>query len=179
MTEEVKGEEIVEEKHQEGEHNYGELIAESKAYRKRAQEAEERLAAIERERKEAEEAKLREQGEYKELLAQREAELEAFKNKASDWDNYQQAKKEEILKGMTEAQAEIYKGLDLTTLENIARDLKINAGGGKAPSDRPGQNQSGKKFNGHESLSAWAAHAAKMGGKELEIYRTRNGDYPR
>ena len=142
-------------------------------------ELESRLKAIEEAQKAAEEAKLAEQGEYKTLLEQKNAELEAASAKASEWDSYQTAKKDKILESMSEAQAEKYRGLDLKTLEGIAEDLKLNDVGGKAPGDRPGNMQNGKKFDGHDSLPAWAAHASKVGGKELERYRNRNGDYPR
>ncbi len=181
VVEPSAGSEVVEnpESPSEGQPNVGELIAESKKYRGRAQTAEAELAEIKEAQKKAEEAKLAEQGEYKTLLEQKEAELESATNKASEWDNYQTSKKEKILEGMTEAQAEKYKGLDLKTLESIAEDLKLNSGAGKAPSDRPGNSQSGQKFNGHETLPAWAAHAVKAGGDELDKYRNRNGDYPR
>jgi len=151
--------------------NVGELIAESKKYRGRAQAAEEKLAQIEKERKEADEAKLAEQGEYKTLLEQKEAELESANSKASEWENYQNAKKEKILEGMSAGQAEKYKDLDLKTLESIAEDLKINAGAGKAPADRAGQSQKGARFDGHADLKTWAM-------KDPKGFKNRNGDYP-
>jgi len=104
------------------------------------------------------------------LLDTRESELETAKTKASEWDDYQTAKKDEILKGMTEAQAEQYKSLDLTTLEVLSKDLKINAGG-DAPTGRPGADQKGLKYNGYESLPAWAK-------ADAATFRKRKGDYP-
>ena len=148
-----------------------ELIQESAKYHKRAQAAELALKAREDADKEAETARLAEQGEYKTLLEQSKAELETATKKASDWDNYQTAKKEEILKGMSEEQAEKYKGLDLTTLESLSNDLKLNAGGGNMPADRPGTSNKGVKFNGYDSLSDWAA-------KEPDSFKKRNGNYP-
>ena len=173
MTEEIEGKEVVEDQQDSSveQPDHGAIIAESKKYRARAQAAELALKAREDADKEAETARLAEQGEYKTLLEQRDAELETATKKASDWDNYQTAKKDEILKGMSEEQAEKYKGLDLTTLESIANDLKLNAGGGNMPADRPGTSQKGVKFNGYDSLSDWAAN-------DKDSFKKRKGNYP-
>jgi len=149
----------------------GSIIAESKKYRQRAQAAEERLAAIEKAQREAEEAKLAEQGEFKELLAKREAELEALSAKASEWDNYQATRKDAILSGWTDDQKETFGDLSLDKLEALDKQFKTERGGGKAPQDRPGESKAGQKFNGYSSLREWAI-------KDKESFRQRNGDYP-
>ena len=157
--------------------DHGKIIAESKAYRHRAQDAEAKIAKYEADAKAAKEAKLAEEGKLQELIDLQKGELETANAKASEWDDYQSARKDSILKTLTEEQAAKYKGLDLSTLESIANDLKP-AGGGNSPSDRPGQRQGAKIFDGHENLRSWAAFAAQ-GTKEDKLrFKNRKGDYP-
>ena len=69
------------------------LIAE----RKKRQEIETRLAEIEAKNQETLKKELEEQGKFKELLSEREKELEAAKTKASAWDEYQTSRREALL----------------------------------------------------------------------------------
>ena len=172
MTEEIKDPEVVEEPSSSNEHpEHGKLIAESKAYRKRAQAAEEKLAEMEKARKEAEEAKLAEQGEYKTLLEQQKAESEVLSAKAAEWDNYQATRRDQILEGWSTEDVESFGDLPLTKLEAMNRKFKQGQTGGQSPANIPGQAKRGVKFNGYSSLQEWAA-------KDKESFRKRDGDYP-
>jgi hypothetical protein len=171
MSEELNQEVVEEQKPSEGNPDIGPLIAESKKYRSRAQAAEEELARIKAAQKEAEEAKLAEQGEYKTLLEQKEEELKALSAKATEWDNFQATRREQILEGWSDDQKENFGDLPLTKLEALNKQFKLEQGGGKAPQDRPGTSKTGQKYNGHSSLKEWAI-------KDKESFRKRNGDYP-
>ena len=60
----------------------GALIAESKKYRKRSQDAEARLAKLESQLAEAEKAKLKEKEDFKALYEENEAKIESLSNNA-------------------------------------------------------------------------------------------------
>jgi len=129
------------------------------------------LQEIEDARKKAEADKLEEEGKYKELLEKERAEKEALSAKATEWDNFQATRKDEILAGWSDDQKENFGDLPLTKLEALNKQFKLEQGGGKAPQDRPGTSKTGQKYNGHSSLKEWAV-------KDKESFRKRNGDYP-
>ena len=136
--------------------NHGELIAESKRYRARAQEAEAKLAELQKAQKAAEDAKLAEQGEYKELLAKREDELAAASAKAAEWDAYQETRKNSILEGWTDEQKANFGDLPLSKIEALNKTFKQDAGKGKAPDDRPGSTKPPLENGGYASAMEFA-----------------------
>ena len=103
----------------------GALIAESKKYRKRSQDAEARLAKLESQLAKAEEAKLKEKEEYKSLYEQNEAKIESLTKKADKWAKYQEAKTAALLEGVPEDEREALSKLDFETLEYVTN--KINS----------------------------------------------------
>ena len=86
----------------------GALVAESKKYRKRSQEAETRLAKLESQLANAEKAKLKEKEDFKTLYEENEAKIESLTNNA----------------GVPEDERESLSKLDFETLEYITN--KIN-----------------------------------------------------
>ena len=109
----------------------GALIAESKKYRKRSQDAEARLAKLESQLAKAEEAKLKEKEEYKTLYEQNEAKIESLTKKADKWAKYQEAKTAALLEGVPEDEREALSKLDFETLEYVTN--KINNAKSNAP----------------------------------------------
>ena len=71
----------------------GALIAESKKYRKRSQDAEARLAKLESQLAKAEEAKLKEKEDFKALYEENEAKIVSLSNNADKWSKYEEAKR--------------------------------------------------------------------------------------
>ena len=109
----------------------GALIAASKKYRKRSQDAEARLAKLESQLAKAEEAKLKEKEEYKTLYEQNEAKIESLTKKADKWAKYQEAKTAALLEGVPEDEREALSKLDFETLEYVTN--KINNAKSNAP----------------------------------------------
>ena len=109
----------------------GALIAESKKYRKRSQDAEARLAKLESQLAKAEEDKLKEKEEYKTLYEQNEAKIESLTEKADKWAKYQEAKTAALLEGVPEDEREALSKLDFETLEYVTN--KINSAKANAP----------------------------------------------
>ena len=109
----------------------GALIAESKKYRKRSQDAEARLAKLESQLAKAEKAKLKEKEDFKTLYEQNEAKIESLTESADKWAKYQEAKTTALLEGVPEDEREALSKLDFETLEYVTS--KINNAKANAP----------------------------------------------
>ena len=109
----------------------GALIAESKKYRKRSQDAEARLAKLESQLAKAEKAKLKEKEDFKTLYEQNEAKIESLTASADKWAKYQEAKTAALLEGVPEDEREALSKLDFETLEYVTN--KINNAKSNAP----------------------------------------------
>ena len=105
-------------------------IAESKKYRKRAQDAETRLAKFEKKLAKAEEDKLKEKEDFKALYEQVSSKVEGLTANADKWGKYEEAKRTSLLENHPEDERESLSKLDLETLEyvtNKINNIKPNA----------------------------------------------------
>ena len=105
-------------------------IAESKKYRKRAQDAESRLAELEKSFAKAEESKLKEKEEFKTLYEQASSKVESLTTNAEKWAKYEEAKRASLLENHPEDERESLSKLDLETLEYVTNKInttKVNA----------------------------------------------------
>ncbi len=100
------------------------LVAESKKYRKRSQDAEARLAELEKKLASAEEAKLKEKEDFKALYEKVSSENEALDATAQKWNKYEENRRNTLLESAPEEERERLAGLDLDTLEYVTS--KIN-----------------------------------------------------
>ena len=106
-------------------------IAESKKYRKRAQDAETRLAKLEKSLAKAEESKLKEKEEFKTLYEQASSKVESLTANAEKWTKYEETRRTSLLESHPEEDRERLSGLDLDTLEYVTN--KINTTKANAP----------------------------------------------
>ena len=106
-------------------------IAESKKYRKRAQDAEARLAKYEKDKSKAEEERLKEKEEFKTLYEQASSKIENLTSNAEKWAKYEEAKMTSLLENHPEDEREALSKLDLETLEYVTN--KINNNKNNAP----------------------------------------------
>ena len=138
----------------------GALIAESKKYRKRSQDAEARLAKLESQLAKAEKAKLKEKEDFKTLYEQNEAKIESLTESADKWSKYQEAKTAALLEGVPEDEREALSKLDFETLEYVTS--KINNAKANAPEVVGGTSQPDKpvgdwtKMDERERRANWA-----------------------
>ena len=105
-------------------------IAESKKYRKRAQDAETRLAKLEKKLAKAEEVKLKEKEDFKALYEQVSSKVEGLTANAEKWGKYEEAKRTSLLESHPEEDRENLSNLDLETLEYVTskiNNVKANA----------------------------------------------------
>ena len=146
-----------------------ELIAESKKYRKRAQDAETRLAKLEKSLTKAEEEKLKEKEEFKTLYEQASSKVEGLTTNAEKWSKYEETKRASLLENHPEDERESLSKLDLETLEyvtNKINNVKPNAPevAGNPRQDYKQYNQDWTKMDERERRDKWAdivASAAK------------------
>ena len=106
------------------------LVAESKKYRKRSQDAETRLAELEKKLASAEEAKLKEKEDFKSLYEKVSSENEALDATAQKWNKYEENRRNTLLEAIPEDEREKIASLDLDTLEYVTDKInnqKINA----------------------------------------------------
>tara|TARA_R100000654_G_scaffold14520_1_gene31274 strand:+ start:620 stop:1150 length:531 start_codon:yes stop_codon:yes gene_type:complete len=99
------------------------LAYENKKYRKRAQEAEERLAELEKKLARAEEAKLKEKEDFKALYEKVSSENETLASTAQKWTKYEEGRRNTLLESAPEDERERLAGLDLDTLEYVTGKL--------------------------------------------------------
>tara|TARA_R110002020_G_scaffold174436_5_gene365933 strand:- start:685 stop:1215 length:531 start_codon:yes stop_codon:yes gene_type:complete len=109
----------------------GGLIAESKKYRKRSQEAEAQLAELKSQLAKAEEDKLKEKEDFKTLYEKVASENESLAANSEKWSKYEEAKRVSLIEQHPEDDREALMGLPLDTLEYVTS--KINSSKANAP----------------------------------------------
>ena len=109
----------------------GALIAESKKYRTRAQDAEARIAKMEKTLAKAEETKLKEKEDFKSLYEKVSSENESLSSVAEKWTKYEETRRASLLEKHPEEDRESLKGLPLDTLEFVTN--KISGAKDNAP----------------------------------------------
>ena len=142
-----------------------EYIAESKKYRKRAQDAENRLANLEKQLETQQNQKLKEKEEYKTLAEKYEAqvnELNPFKEK---YEGLVEQRRKKLLDKIPEDKRETFKNKDLDVLEFMTEQLKSK------PSEPSARNLVGTKnqeFGGYGSWQEFAIKDPKGASKAIE-----------
>ena len=107
------------------------LIAESKKYRKRSQEAEAQLAKLEAKLKKAEDTKLKEKEDFKTLYEKVASENESLTANSEKWSKYEEGKRASLIEQHPEEDRESLAKLPLDTLEYVTN--KINSSKANAP----------------------------------------------
>ena len=140
------------------------LIAESKKYRQRAQQAEAQVAEFQKKLEEQENAKLKKNEEWKTLAEQNEAKLNELLPYKEKYENLYSANKQRILSKFPEDQQEKFKDKDPEWLESLLEAQGKNSF--NEPSDRASIPQKGD-FGGYSSHAEWAS-------KDPEGYKKNN-----
>ena len=102
----------------------GALIAESKKYRSRAQDAEARIMEMEKKFKKAEESKMKEKEDFKTLYEKVSSENEANASKVEKWTKYEETRRASLLEQHPEEDRESLVNLPLDTLEFVTNKIK-------------------------------------------------------
>ena len=99
-------------------------IAESKKYRKRAQDAEARFVALEKKFAQQEESKLKEKEDFKTLYEKASSRIDSLTSNADKWNNYEKVRRTSLLDNHPEEDRDSLSKLDIETLEYVTN--KIN-----------------------------------------------------
>ena len=113
----VKVEETKQEAETSTQDNTGDLIAESKKYRQRAQTAEAELKELKEKQKLQEQQQLEEKEEFKTLYESVKTENEALKPKVEMFEMQEKQRREHLLSQLSEEEQEIYTDLPTNKLE--------------------------------------------------------------
>ena len=130
-----------------------EFIAESKKYRKRAQEAETKLADLQKQLQAQETAKLKEKEEYKTLAEKYEAQVNELSPYKEQYEGYVEQRKGKLLESIPEEKRQEFGKLPLNSLEFMVDQLKPKA---SEPSARNLVGTKNTEFGGYASYAEWA-----------------------
>lgn len=141
-----------------------EFIAESKKYRKRAQDAESKLANLTKTLESQENAKLKQKEEYKTLAEKYEAQVNELNPYKEKYEGLLEQRRSVLLEKLPEDKRETFKNKDLDVLEFMVSELK------PVVSEPAARNLVGTKnteFGGYSSFAEWAE-------KDPISYETQN-----
>jgi hypothetical protein len=128
-----------------------EYIAESKKYRKRAQDAESKLSELEKRLENQETLKLKEKEEFKTLYEKVSLENENLSKQATKWKTYEENRKTSLLEKLPEDKRETFKNKDLDTLELVVSTITKQSA--PEPKVRGTVKSPSKDVSGWESMS--------------------------
>ena len=130
-----------------------EYIAESKKYRKRAQDAETRLANLEKQLETQQNQKLKEKEEYKTLAEKYEAQVNELNPYKDKYEGLVEQRRNVLLERLPEDKRETFKNKDLDVLEFMVSELKTKT---QEPSARNLVGTKNTEFGGYGSFAEWA-----------------------
>ena len=147
------------------ESSYNQEIENSKKLRKRAQEAEKKIADYEAKAKIAKEKKLKEEGNFKELLAERDAHIAKTESQYNEASEIISSEKQRLLESFPEDDRGDFENLNLTQLRKIHNKLNV-----KRPDNRPSQKSAAhnplnnKKYSDMSDAERREYHKQMMSG---------------
>jgi seryl-tRNA synthetase len=130
-----------------------EYIAESKKYRKRAQDAENKLANLQKQLETQQNQKLKEKEEYKTLAEKYEAQVNELNPYKEKYEGLVEQRRNVLLERLPEDRRETFKNKDLDVLEFMVSELKTKA---QEPSARNLVGTKNTEFGGYSSFAEWA-----------------------
>ena len=141
------------------------LIAESKKYRQRAQQAETQLAEFQKKLEQQENTKLKEKEEWKTLAEQNEAKLNDALPYKDKYETLYSANKQKLLSRFPEDQQEKFKDKDPEWLESLLEaqgknDFTVTSERASVPKNQ--------EFGGFSNTSEWAKQDPDGFTKHLE-----------
>lgn len=142
-----------------------EYVAESKKYRKRAQEAEARLSKLEKQIATQEEEKLKQKEDFKTLYEKVSSDNEMLLKDADRWKNYETDKRTSLLERHPEDERENLSKLDLETLSYVTNKIQKPANSemvGRAKVSTPPTNKPWKEMNEQERRDYYAYKATQQ-----------------
>ena len=135
-----------------------EYIAESKKYRKRAQDAETKLANLQKQSETQQNQKLKEKEEYKTLAEKYEAQVNDLNPYKEKYEGIVEQRRNVLLERLPQDKRETFKNKDLDVLEFMVSELKTKV---SEPSARNLVGTKNTEFGGYGSYVEWASKDPK------------------
>ena len=139
---------------------FQEVNAQKKDFASQLEEANAKLANYEKEQEEKRQKRLEQEGEYKTLLTEKDAQIEKLTEVETQWNTYQQETRTSLMEKLSEADREFGEGMDLVKLQKFVESKVQNPNAGKTSSQLQGVIPSGD-FGGYQSYVEWATKDPK------------------
>lgn len=141
--------------------DYGQLVQESKKYRKRAQESEAKLAKMEKQREADRQKQMEEQNQWQQLAEERAMKLAEMEPIVDAYKRDEAEQRERILADFEESDREQFGGLDLPQLRALHSKLINNNASVPSTSGTPARavnpnNKDWTKMNKAERQQNWS-----------------------
>ena len=137
---------------------FQEVNTQKKDFASQLEEANAKLANYEKEQEEKRQKRLEQEGEYKTLLTEKDAQIEKLTDVENQWNTYQETTRANLMEKLPEDKREFGEGMDLTKLQKfVETEVQSPVNAGKTNSARQGVNPSGE-FGGY---SSWEEFATK------------------
>ena len=130
-----------------------EYIAESKKYRKRAQDAESQLGELQKQIEAQENKKLEEEKQFQELANKYKSERDEYSSYKDKYEGIVEQRRNVLLERLPEDKRETFKNKDLDVLEFMVSELKTKT---QEPSARNLVGTKNTEFGGYSSYVEWA-----------------------
>jgi seryl-tRNA synthetase len=141
-----------------------EYIAESKKYRRRAQDAESQLSKLQKQIEAQENKKLEDERQFQELANKYKSERDEFSPYKEKYESMVEQRKNSLLSRLPEDQHDKFKNKDIDVLEFMVDQLKTKA---PEPSARNLVGTKGTEYGGYESIEEYAVKDPKGAEKYL------------
>ena len=98
--------------------------------------------------------KMEEAGEFKTIIAEKDQHIESLTKKATEYDNYLNTRKSELLESFSEDDREQFSHLSLSDIEKLSKRLNVSKS--NVPNVPEGRDAKLGEFGGYSSYQEWA-----------------------
>ena len=127
----------------------------NKKLRGKNQELQAKLEQFEKNEAASRQKKMEEAGEFKTIIAEKDTEIESLTKKATEYDNYLNTRKSEILESFSEDDREQFSHLSLSDIEKLSKRLNVSKS--NVPNVPEGRDAKLGEFGGYSSYQEWAS----------------------
>ena len=126
----------------------------NKKLRGKNQELQSKLEQFEKNEAAARQKKMEEAGEFKTIIAEKDQHIESLTKKATEYDNYLNTRKSELLESFSEDDREQFSHLPLNDIEKLSKRLNVSKS--NVPNVPEGRDAKLGEFGGYSSYQEWA-----------------------
>ena len=147
---------------------FQEVNTQKKDFASQLEEANAKLANYEKEQENKRQKRLEQEGEYKTLLTEKDAQIERLTKVETAYNERDTADRERYMERLSDADKEFGEGMDTSKLRKFSENRVQNPNAGKTSSQRQGVTPNGGEFGGYGSYEEWASKDPTGCEKHLE-----------